>query len=245
MDVKLVMFTAEGERRDFPLRHPKTTLGRNRNCGLRVPILSVSREHARIEQREDGVYLRDLGSSNGTYVNEDRVQVQKIEAGDTFRIGPVSFTLVVNGKPAKIEPVKTVLPNEDTGEQEAQGAAASRGPGDSDLLRPAAEEEDEETIEILDDEEESPPRKSRPEAPLATSNGSAEPAPAKRTSETAEEDKDEDPISALESIAPDEEGEDEDDYNNASDTFDAIFGTGDDDDDDSVPVFDDDDKKKP
>ena len=243
MDAKLVMFKADGERREFSLKGASTVLGRKRTCDLRIPLPSVSREHARIEKRDDGLYLRDLGSSNGTYINEDRVREEKIEAGDTFRIGPVNFTLVVNGKPANVKPVKTVLPGDETGVRAAQGAGASRGPGDSDTLRAAVEEEGEDAIEILEDEEDERPassRRSRPETPAeaAKQNGSAEPA-AGGEGRRKERDEDEDPIAALEdSVASDEE----EDSNDASDTFDAIFGTGDDD-DDSVPVFDDDEKK--
>jgi pSer/pThr/pTyr-binding forkhead associated (FHA) protein len=105
------MFKADGERRDFPIDKTVITIGRKHTCDLRIPLGIVSREHCQVEVKEDQLLLRDLGSSNGTYHNSERVQEASLEAGDTLVIGPVHFTVVVNGEPAEIaEPVKTVLP---------------------------------------------------------------------------------------------------------------------------------------
>ena len=53
--------------------------------------------------------LKDLGSSNGTYHNSIRVQEAELTAGDEVSVGPVVFTVVVDGRPAEIRPVRTVL----------------------------------------------------------------------------------------------------------------------------------------
>lgn len=105
------MFKADGERRDFPIDKTVITIGRKHTCDLRIPLGIVSREHCQVEVKGDQLHVRDLGSSNGTYHNSERVQAATLEAGDTLVIGPVHFTVVVNGEPAEIaEPVKTVLP---------------------------------------------------------------------------------------------------------------------------------------
>lgn len=110
MDLKLVMFKADGERREFPINHPVTIIGRKHTCDLRVPISSVSREHCQVELRDDGAYIRDLGSSNGTYHQDSRVTEGKLGAGDTIVVGPCHFFVVIDGEPGDIEPVPTVLP---------------------------------------------------------------------------------------------------------------------------------------
>ena len=110
MDLKLVMFKADGERREFPITHPVTIVGRKHTCDLRVPISSVSREHCQVELRDDGAYIRDLGSSNGTYHQDNRVNEGKLAAGDTIVVGPCHFFVVIDGEPGDIEPVPTVLP---------------------------------------------------------------------------------------------------------------------------------------
>lgn len=110
MQATLVMFKSDGERRDFPLTKPTVVIGRKSACDLRIPLNSVSRQHCELEQREDGLYFRDLGSSNGTFYNDERVQEGKLNAGDRLAVGPVHFTVVIDGEPADLQPVKTVVP---------------------------------------------------------------------------------------------------------------------------------------
>jgi FHA domain-containing protein len=51
-----------------------------------------SGSHARFEPRKDGVWLEDIGSTNGTFVNGDRVTTaRKLSAGDVIRIGESDF----------------------------------------------------------------------------------------------------------------------------------------------------------
>ena len=113
MNAVLVMFKADGERKDLPLTKPVMILGRKHSCDLRIPLSSVSREHCQIEKRGEDLYVRDLGSSNGTFHNEKRVLEARLAAGDTLQVGPVHFTVVIDGQPDEIEPVRSVIPDED------------------------------------------------------------------------------------------------------------------------------------
>ena len=107
MDVKLVMFKPKGQRKDFPIINPRTVIGRAESCDLRVPLLSVSRRHCELTVGKDLLKVRDLASSNGTYVNNQRVNEQALEAGDRLVVGPIVFTLEIDGLPEEIRPVKT------------------------------------------------------------------------------------------------------------------------------------------
>ncbi|MEM1108651.1 MAG: FHA domain-containing protein [Planctomycetota bacterium] len=109
MDASLVMFKADGTRRDFALRSGSLVVGRKNSCELRIPLSSVSRQHCEITLDGDSVKLRDLGSSNGTYHNSIRVQEAELAAGDEVVVGPVVFTLVIDGVPSEINPVRTIL----------------------------------------------------------------------------------------------------------------------------------------
>ena len=60
---------ADGTLGEFPLG-PKTTLGRHPANTLRLVDREVSKEHAVIEQTGRDFILRDLNSSNGTFVND-------------------------------------------------------------------------------------------------------------------------------------------------------------------------------
>ena len=105
MQIALVMFKSDGTRKEFPLKGKRVVIGRKNNCDLRIPLPSVSRQHCEIVLEEDAVVLRDLGSSNGTFHNDERVQQAKLGAGDRITVGPIIFTVVIDGKPKRIEPV--------------------------------------------------------------------------------------------------------------------------------------------
>ncbi|MEM6393707.1 MAG: FHA domain-containing protein [Planctomycetota bacterium] len=109
MQVMLVMFKADGNRRDFTVAKDKIVVGRKANCDLRIPLTSVSRQHCEISTDGDTIKVRDLGSSNGTFHNSIRVQEAELAAGDELVIGPVVFTVVVDGQPDEIKPVRTIL----------------------------------------------------------------------------------------------------------------------------------------
>lgn len=109
MDVSLVMFKADGSRKDFPLAGSRVVVGRSNNCDLRIPLSSVSRQHCALEIEGDELTVQDLGSSNGTILNDNRVQQSTLEPGDELVIGPVVFIVVIDGHPTEIEPVRTLV----------------------------------------------------------------------------------------------------------------------------------------
>jgi predicted component of type VI protein secretion system len=100
MQAVLVMFRSDGERRSFSMARDMTVIGRREDCDLRIPLGDVSRKHCRLIMNGEGLRVEDLGSSNGTYVNGERVQQTEMAPGDTLQIGPVVFVLQVDGLPA-------------------------------------------------------------------------------------------------------------------------------------------------
>lgn len=110
MDVTLVIFKENGQRVEFPLHNETVAIGRGLDCDLQIPLPSVSRRHCELRLEGDTVLLKDTGSSNGTYHNTDRVTGEiAVSAGDHIRVGPVTFTVVINEEPAHIKPVRTIL----------------------------------------------------------------------------------------------------------------------------------------
>lgn len=105
MKVVLVRFRDE-QRKDFPLEGATTILGRRPDCGLRIQTNDVSRQHCEIRVDQE-VHVKDLGSSNGTYVNGKRVAETTLNAGDRLGVGPVMFVVQIDGKPKTIEPLDT------------------------------------------------------------------------------------------------------------------------------------------
>ncbi len=121
MDVKLIMFREDGTRREFPLPLGVTTVGRKDDCNIRIPLASVSRRHAEIIVTRDGAVLKDLGGANGPFLNNHRANEEDLEPGDQIMIGPVIFTVQLDGEPSddEIIEVRTKV--------STQGAAGRRG----------------------------------------------------------------------------------------------------------------------
>lgn len=71
----------------FRLAGTRTRLGRHPECDVSLDDISVSRRHAEIERRSDEFVLRDVGSLNGTYVNQRRVDSVVLQQGDEILIG--------------------------------------------------------------------------------------------------------------------------------------------------------------
>lgn len=72
--------------RKFPLSEV-TILGRSADCGVCIPLQEVSRRHAMIRRQDDGFWYFDLGSFNGSYINDRRVvTAQKLALGDIIHL---------------------------------------------------------------------------------------------------------------------------------------------------------------
>src|SRR3954453_8720419 len=73
--------------------HTPLIVGRAPTCDLPVFDPTISRRHAELVGDEGGVSLRDLGSSNGTFVNGTKVQAVTVEVDDLVAFGKVAFRL--------------------------------------------------------------------------------------------------------------------------------------------------------
>lgn len=78
----------------YPLGRPRVVVGRSRSCEIRLKEDTVSRLHAAFVWRGQDLILEDLGSSNGTFVNGQRVTgPQAVTANDSIRFGSLRATL--------------------------------------------------------------------------------------------------------------------------------------------------------
>jgi pSer/pThr/pTyr-binding forkhead associated (FHA) protein len=77
----------------FQLTDLVTRLGRHPDSEISLDDITVSRRHAEIERTPNGYVVRDAGSLNGTYVNQDRIEgAEPLHHGDELQIG--KFRLV-------------------------------------------------------------------------------------------------------------------------------------------------------
>lgn len=84
----------DGER--YPLMSAMTVLGRDETADVILEDPGISRRHAEVRVTNDGprqvAHLRDLGSTNGTYVNGDKVDASPLADGDRITVGRTSLT---------------------------------------------------------------------------------------------------------------------------------------------------------
>jgi DNA-binding winged helix-turn-helix (wHTH) protein len=91
----------EWEGEIFPLPEGETVIGRGEEAAVRLDLEGVSRRHARIVADGGRFTLEDLGSKNGTYLREQRLEAPAaLEDGDTFRLGR---TMLVFSVPRRVK----------------------------------------------------------------------------------------------------------------------------------------------
>jgi len=94
MLARLVILT--GRHRGARLNLPDKTVivGRDESCGVRLNTSEVSRQHCTLCVAGGEIRVKDLGSSNGTFVNDQKVTEEAVlKPGDVLRIGPMQFQM--------------------------------------------------------------------------------------------------------------------------------------------------------
>ncbi|NOZ13474.1 MAG: FHA domain-containing protein [Acidobacteria bacterium] len=74
-------------------KEDRVTIGRSKENVLTLRGMGISRRHAVVYQSDKRIFVRDLDSKNGTYVNQKRIAETEIHPGDLLEIGPVSLRL--------------------------------------------------------------------------------------------------------------------------------------------------------
>jgi len=131
----------------FPLNKDHIIVGREVKCHIMLNDNSVSRQHSSVTRLAEGYLLKDMGSSNGTYVNGHRIQEALLKDGDRISIGDCEFWFEA---PSEAES----QPNTGMGALPREGGAqpaGMSGGGGGFCLDPSApgdfEEEDDEGTE--------------------------------------------------------------------------------------------------
>ncbi len=76
---------------------PYVLIGRGK-VDLIIPDKEISRKHVAVEVRNDKIFLRDLGSTNGTIINNEKVSITEIADQMEFRIGQTTLMLITTPK---------------------------------------------------------------------------------------------------------------------------------------------------
>ncbi len=94
---------------ETPVAGPYVVIGRAPGCDIRVDDGAISRTHARLHLRGDGVWIEDLGSRNGVVIAGRPIgrKPVEIEVGAPFYLGNHRFTLGIEGKGRQDPTVET------------------------------------------------------------------------------------------------------------------------------------------
>ena len=78
----------------FLVEGDQMRIGRSPEAEVFLDDVTVSRNHALLVRRRDGLYIDDLGSLNGTYVNRKRIESHKLQDGDELQVGKYKLTFL-------------------------------------------------------------------------------------------------------------------------------------------------------
>jgi predicted component of type VI protein secretion system len=106
MDLKLKVLEGKNAGKEISVNGKKFLIGRAEDCNLRPGSELISRHHCVLLIEDGYLAVRDFGSKNGTYVNEQRVVGEReLKAGDHLTIGPLHFEIhIAHGLAGKKKP---------------------------------------------------------------------------------------------------------------------------------------------
>lgn len=101
---RLILMFNKQVVKEYPLMKESVTIGRNEDNTITVDNLAVSGYHARIDAAGSDFILTDLQSTNGTFVNDNKVVSHKLAHGDNVMVGKHVILFVGTGKDAESKP---------------------------------------------------------------------------------------------------------------------------------------------
>ena len=96
---KLVVLSAGFNGRTHELNVDTTTIGRVEDNTFQIADASVSSHHCEILLRGSEVVIKDLGSTNGSFINGEKISESVLKPGQTLKLGQIELQLVPDGAP--------------------------------------------------------------------------------------------------------------------------------------------------
>src|SRR5947209_12711282 len=119
MKLSLVVLS-EGKARgqSIPITLPQFLIGRDKECQLRPASPMISKRHCAVLIKGAKAFVRDFGSTNGTFVNDDPVKGEReLKNEDVLKVGPLQFRVALEVTPPVNKPTppppKTDAPTDD------------------------------------------------------------------------------------------------------------------------------------
>src|SRR5882762_4445884 len=90
---RLVLLSEGLTGRTYELKTDKTTVGRVSDNAFEIPEASVSSHHCELTLRGNDLLVKDLGSTNGTFINGEKIEEGVLKPGQTLRLGMIEMRL--------------------------------------------------------------------------------------------------------------------------------------------------------
>lgn len=118
------------------------TIGRGGNSTVQLHDTEVSRDHAELRRQGDVYLIRDLGSSNGTYVNREQVKEHELASGDQLQLGRtlLLYTGATEGRVDDLADKINIVPRHDDDEDGSRIVHAMPQAEGSEFLTPPGDE---------------------------------------------------------------------------------------------------------
>ncbi len=107
-----------------------TVLGRDTSCDITIPGTHLSRRHAELAITGDKLLIRDLGSSNGTFIDQEQISESELKDGDEIRFDVLTFRVQAPGSE-----ITTKKAQHASAQQQANSAEVKK-PGSQAPTRP-------------------------------------------------------------------------------------------------------------
>src|SRR5947209_3662590 len=104
---KLVVLSEGLTGKSYELKVEKTTIGRVEDNAFQIAEQSVSSHHCEILHKGTDVIVKDLNSTNGTYINGEKISEKPLKPGQILRLGTIEVRLEGDGAPAAAAPTTT------------------------------------------------------------------------------------------------------------------------------------------
>src|SRR5688572_26890531 len=96
MKVSLVVSQGVHQGKVIPIPASEFLIGREEGCQLRPSSPAISKKHCAIINRGGKIFVKDFGSTNGTFVNDEPITGEvEVKKDDKVRVGPLEFVLKV------------------------------------------------------------------------------------------------------------------------------------------------------
>jgi len=135
MKLSLVVASGVHEGKAIPITTPQFVIGRDEQCQLRPASPAISKRHCALMVRGGQVYVRDFGSTNGTFVNGQLVEGEvELFDQDLLKVGPLEFRVAME--------VSTVMSKPSAVASKSTAAKTSTAPARAPAAKPAAAADD-------------------------------------------------------------------------------------------------------